>query len=75
MCSYNFENSQNLGQGTKANDLVCLFRDKQDIGAQDVDLDHIAAYWKETAEKDKRGLIDQFVAVVAKEFAMDQPES
>jgi hypothetical protein len=48
--------------------LVCLFRDKQDIGAQDVDLDHIAAYWKQMAEKDKRGLIDQFITVVAKEF-------
>lgn len=40
-----------------------------------MDLEHIAAYWKETAEKDKRSLIEQFVVVVAKEFSMDQPES
>lgn len=75
MFSYNYENNQNLGAGTKVNDLSSLFREKTETGAQDVNLEHLACYWKETSEKDKKTLIELFKGVVAKEFSNDQTES
>jgi hypothetical protein len=57
-----------MGPITKVNDLGSLFRDKNENGASDVDLDTLSIFWKEAAEKDKRSLLENLKAAVAKEL-------
>lgn len=58
----------NLGTTTKVNDIAGLFRDKSDIGNQDIDLVQLAPFWRDTPDKEKRALLDQFRTSIAKEW-------
>ena len=48
-----------MSSSAKVNDLASMFREKTDIGSQDVELLQLASYWRETTDKHKRSLIDQ----------------
>lgn len=66
--SYNYDNNVNLGTTTKINDIAGLFRDKSDLGNQDIDLIQLAPFWREAPDKEKRALLDQFRTYIAKEW-------
>jgi hypothetical protein len=48
-----------MSSSAKVNDLASMFREKADIGSQDVELLQLASYWRETTDKHKSSLIDQ----------------
>lgn len=56
--SYNFDNNVNLGQA-KLNDLSLLFKEKTDMGAQDVEASILSAHWSSMPEKKRKNLLDQ----------------
>ncbi len=59
---YNYDLSMNMTPGIKQNDVAQLFRDPADSGVFDVEVTHLADYWRDLADNQKKILIEGFRA-------------
>lgn len=55
----------------KANDLITLFRDKSDMGAQDIELSQLSQYWIRASDDDKQALSNSLKTSVLKELEQE----
>jgi hypothetical protein len=65
---YNYETGLNLSSLVKPNELLALFRERSDSGALDLEMGQLAAYWRECADKDRKGIIENLRQLVVKDM-------